>query len=150
MEVYSMKILLVYYSRTNNTRKISEEISTKLNCDIEEIRDLKERSGKLNYLKYGYEAIRSKETQIEDMKNDPSDYDLVIVGTPVWASTMATPVLTYLNKNKNKIKDLAILITFGGSEYEKTTNNIEKLCGKRQLHRCQFQGMTETRLTNIK
>jgi len=128
-----MKILLVYYSRTNNTRKISEEISTKLNCDIEEIRDLKERSGKLNYLKSGYEAIRSKETQIEDMKNDPSDYDLVIVGTPVWASTMATPVLTYLNKNKNKIKDLAILITFGGSGYEKTTNNIEKLCGKKAI-----------------
>ncbi|GAA5819861.1 MAG: conserved hypothetical protein partial [Methanobrevibacter sp. CfCl-M3] len=46
---------------------------------------------------------------------------------------MATPVLTYLNKNKNKIKDLAILITFGGSGYEKTTNNIEKLCGKKAI-----------------
>jgi hypothetical protein len=38
------------YSRTGNTRKIAEELANALGCDIEEIIDTKNGSGKLAYL----------------------------------------------------------------------------------------------------
>ena len=37
------KILVVYYSKTGNTKKIGEELAKKLNADVEEVIDLKNR-----------------------------------------------------------------------------------------------------------
>ena len=42
-----MKTLLVYYSRTDVTKKIAKMIQEKINCDIEEITDDDKYSGKL-------------------------------------------------------------------------------------------------------
>ena len=67
-----MKILVVYYSRTGNTRKVAEEIENTLNCDIEEIIDTKNRSGLLNYITSGFQASRKKLTTLENIKNDPA------------------------------------------------------------------------------
>ena len=60
---------------------------------------------------------------------NPADYDLVVVGTPVWASTMASPVYSYLENNKDKIKKAAYFCTCGSSGYESTLENMEKLTG---------------------
>ena len=38
-----MKTLIAYYSRTNVTKGIAETLQKKLNCDIEQIRDTKNR-----------------------------------------------------------------------------------------------------------
>ncbi|MDR3291687.1 MAG: flavodoxin [Methanobrevibacter sp.] len=128
-----MKILIVYYSRTNVTANVVDEVSKKLNCDIEKINDLSNRSGPLNYLKSGYDAIRKNETKIGSTKKNPSDYDLVIIGTPVWAGTMSSPILTYLNQNIDKIKNLCVIVTFGSSGDESTIRNIEKIINKHSI-----------------
>jgi flavodoxin len=47
------KILAVYCSRTGTTRKIANEISSKLDCDVEEIIDLKTRAGPIGYMAAG-------------------------------------------------------------------------------------------------
>jgi flavodoxin len=119
-----MKTLLVYYSRTGNTRMIANKISESIECDIEEIVEKDKRSGIIGYLKSGYQASRGKVDHIENSKYDLSDYDLLIIGTPVWASKMAVPVRTYLNKNMNKIPQLACFCTCGGSGIEKTIEDI--------------------------
>ena len=82
---------------------IAETISESLDCDIEEIVDKEKRGGILGYLKSGYEASRNKLSIIEDPKHDLSKYDLLIVGTPVWAGKMSVPLRTYLHKNMEKI-----------------------------------------------
>ena len=89
-----MKTLVVYYSRSNITKKIAEEIQKELNGDIEEIKPLKSYEGKTGYAKAGYESVRRKTPEIEAVKHNPADYDLAVIGTPVWASTMASPVYT--------------------------------------------------------
>ncbi|MDR3063257.1 MAG: hypothetical protein LBU40_03850, partial [Methanobrevibacter sp.] len=122
-------ILIAYYSRTNVTANVINKISKEIDCDIEIIKDKKNRNGPLNYLKSGIDAARGKETEIETPSKNPSDYDLTIIGTPIWASTMATPVLTYLNHKKEEIKKLSIIITTGSSGIEKTIQEIEKLIG---------------------
>ena len=60
-----MKVLVVYYSRTGNTRFVAEAVAQSLKADIEEIRDRKNRMGIFGFLRCGYEAIFKKLTDIE-------------------------------------------------------------------------------------
>ena len=119
-----MKTLLVYYSRTGNTRTIADAISESVDCDIEEIVEKDKRKGIIGYIKSGYQASRGKVNHIEDSKYELSNYDLLIIGTPVWAGKMSVPVRTYLKKNLNKIPLLACFCTTGGSGIEKTIEDI--------------------------
>ncbi|MCL2687987.1 MAG: flavodoxin [Methanobrevibacter sp.] len=125
-----MKILITYYSRTNITKKVAETIQKNLDCDIEEIIDLKNRSGIFGWIKSCVDAIRGKETKIKPLGKDPSDYDLVIIGTPVWASTMSSATLTYLKENKEKFKEVSFFCTCGSGGYEETFSKMEEIAGK--------------------
>lgn len=119
-----MKTLLVYYSRTSNTLMIANTISESIECDIEEIVEKDKRKGIIGYIKSGYQASKGKVNHIEDSEYDISDYDLVIIGTPVGAGKMSVPVRTYLKKNMDKIPLLACFCTCGGSGIEKTIEDI--------------------------
>lgn len=125
-----MKTLVVYYSRSNVTRKIAEMIREKLDCDIEEITDAGKYGGKIGYMKGGFDATTGKTTKINEITKNPSDYDLVIVGTPVWASNMATPVYSYLIKYSDQINDIAPFCTCISGGYEKTLEKIKEITKK--------------------
>jgi flavodoxin len=121
-----MKTLVVYYSRTGITKKIADTISGSLECDIEEIVDKEKRGGIIGYIKSGYEASRNKLSLIEDPKHDLSQYELLIIGTPVWAGKMSVPVRAYLNQNMDKIPLLACFCTCGRSGIEGTINDFNQ------------------------
>ncbi|OPY25352.1 MAG: flavodoxin [Methanocella sp. PtaU1.Bin125] len=125
-----MRALLVYYSRTGHTRKIAEEITKELQCDMDEIIDTVNRSGAGGFMTCGRQATKKELTKILPPKKDPSQYDVVIIGTPVWALTMSSPVRTYIVENKDKLKKVAFFITFGGFGAESTFHDLEDLCGK--------------------
>lgn len=124
-----MKTLVVYYSRTGTTKKIARDIRKEFNCDIEEIIDTKDRNGPLGYLMAGKDATLKKLTKIRT-KKDPSKYDLIIIGTPVWAFTMSSPVRTYISAFRDKFKKIALFCTMGGSGDEKTLKDMEILAKK--------------------
>lgn len=128
-----MKTLVVFYSRTDNTRKVAEEISSVLECDIEEIIDTKKRSGPLGYIRSGRDASSGKLTILKDAVNDPSQYDLLIIGTPLWAWHVSTPVRTYIHMNQAKFKDVAFFCTAGGESFDGAFSDMEELSGKSPL-----------------
>lgn len=128
-----MKALVVYYSRTGRTREVASQIAGELNCDIEEIRDTQKRTGIIGFLKSGYQAARGKDTVLEPYERDPSDYDLVIVGTPVWAGNPSVPMGTYLRENASKIKNAAFFCTYGGSGAEGTFRRMSEIIGKEPI-----------------
>jgi len=125
-----MKKLVVFYSRDGHTKKVAEKIYKLLKCDIDEIVDKKDRSNMIGWIISGKDASTKRLTEIEN-KKDPSKYDLVIIGTPVWAFTMTPAIRTYLTKNKLNIKKckLAFFCTFGGKE-SKSLSDMEKLSKK--------------------
>ncbi len=129
-----MKILIAYYSRTSTTAKVAKKIQVSLNCDMEEIIDKTDRSGFIGYIKSCYTAMRETTAKIEPIKKDPSEYDLVIIGTPVWAATMANPVLTYIKENKTKFNNVSFFCTCGGSGYDKTFAKMEDFSNKTPLN----------------
>jgi flavodoxin len=111
-----LKSLVVYYTRTGNARFAAETIAAEIGSDVEEIMDMKKRSGAMGYLSGGSDARRGKETEIAPTNKSPADYDLIIVGTPVWASRPTPAITTYLKKNNLSSKKVALFFTQGGKK----------------------------------
>ena len=86
-----MKYLVAYYSRTGNTKQLAHQIAEALSADIDEIIDKKKRKGVGGWLSAGRDATGKRDTEITAIKN-PLDYDVVIVGSPVWGSNL-TPAI---------------------------------------------------------
>jgi flavodoxin len=124
-----MKTLVLYYSRTGNTGKIAEELADALGCDIEEIVDTVDRSGASGYMRSVYHAIMKKPTVLKEMKNDPADFDLVVIGTPVWNMKMSTPIRTYITQNQAKFNNVAFFATASGNAFDGTFRAMEELIG---------------------
>lgn len=129
----SPKILVVYYSNSGITEKVGGLLAVALEADQEKLVDKKERKGLWNYIVAGKDAMMKYETDIEKPKYDPSGYDLVIIGTPVWAWTMTPAVRTYISKNKDKLKNVVFFTTSGGTTHDKIVPEMETLLGKKAV-----------------
>ncbi|MCW8801900.1 MAG: NAD(P)H-dependent oxidoreductase [Candidatus Bathyarchaeota archaeon] len=121
-----MKTLVTYYSKTGNTKYVAQKIADQLNAEMSEIRDKKNRKGKLNFVKSGYESIREKLTEIEVTKKI-DEYDFVIVGSPVWAGKIPPAIRTFLVKNDFGTKKIAFFVTVGGDKPEKALNAMKEI-----------------------
>ena len=108
-----MKILVTFYSRDGNTREAARKVAEALNAEIDEVIDKKKRKGVLGFLIAGYDATRGRTTNIS-FEKDPSEYDLVIIGTPVWNGRVTPAIRTYLLQNREKIKKAAFFATCAG------------------------------------
>ena len=128
-----MKTLVVFYSRTGTTKKVGEALAIKLGADIEEIKDIVNRSGAKGYLLSGRDAMRRKLTTLEPQNKNTAEYDLVVIGTPVWAWNMSAPIRTYITERKDDFKKVAFFCTMGGSGNEGTFSEMAEVIGKQPL-----------------
>lgn len=127
-----MKILVVYYSRTGTTAKIAKEIADGLKCDIEEIHDRKNRNGIIKWFIAGRDGMSKSTTDIKKTAYNPSQYELIIIGTPIWVN--ATPAIrTYLKENTGNFKNIAFFCTMGGSVGKNAFLEMEQIAGKKPL-----------------
>jgi len=125
-----MNVLTVYYSRTGNTQGLAQAIHGLTGGEIEEIREKRSRSGIKGYLGAGKDALMKTVVPIEDAEYNPEEYDLLIIGGPVWAFTIAPPVRVYLEKQKTNLPKVAFFCTEGGSGHAGAFKTMEKTCGK--------------------
>ena len=128
-----MKILVVYYSRTGTTKKIGDFLAEKLGAEVEEIRDTVNRNGVKGYLISGRDAMKKRLTKLEPATLNPAEYDLVIIGTPIWGWNVSTPVRTYITEQKDNFKKVAFFCTMGGSGNEKAFTEMEKIIGQKPI-----------------
>ena len=109
------KILVVFYSRSGTTRRIAQALSKTLKCDLEEITEPKPRTGFLGYIRSLLEASQKRPSTIAPKKHDVSSYDLVVIGTPVWAWSLSSPVRAYLMATASQLPKVAFFCTLGGN-----------------------------------
>ena len=132
-----MKTLVVYYSRHGHAKKISEKIAKIFKADIEEIVDIKNRDHIISWSKSAFDEELRTPTKIKKIKHDPKDYDLVIIGTPIWDG-ISPPVWAYLALNKGKFKKVAFFATFNAAA-ENACYNMENLSGKKPIATLELQ-----------
>jgi len=134
-----IKALIVYYSRTGTTKKVAEIIQEKLQCDIEEIMTEANFSGFLGYLKCGFQAFSKRTPEIRAGGLKPGSYDIVVIGTPVWAGNMSSPIRTFLTQQKDNFKKVAFFCTHSSTQCGNTFNDMSGLLGKEPIARLDMQ-----------
>lgn len=93
-----IKALIVYYSYTGNTRRVSERMAEVIGADKYEIKTVNE------YPKDEYETAdvaneQRRSGNLPEIVNDLpdiSEYDYIFIGGPVWNGDIAAPLAKYL------------------------------------------------------
>lgn len=128
-----MNALVIYYSRSGNTRKAGEAVAQALAADTEELLETKDRSGLSGYLRAGGDAMLKREAAIKQLGKSVDAYDLVVVGTPIWAFTVAPPVRALLSRQGSRMARVAFFCTMGGSGAKRAFREMADLCGKQPV-----------------
>lgn len=132
-----MKTLVVYFSKHGHTKKVSDEIAKALKADVETLEDTKDRIHLASWFKNAFDEDLRTPTKIKTPKLNPSNYDLVVIGTPIWDG-IVPPVKAYLEMFKGKFKKVAFFSTFGASA-ESAFYYMEKACGKTPIATLELQ-----------
>jgi flavodoxin len=125
------RILVVCYSRGGATLEVASRIAEHCGADLELIKDKTPRDGVLGWLRSAFEAMLRRQPWIQPPRRAVGDYALVIVGTPVWAGRMASPVRSYLLRQQGRLRRVALFCTHGGTGGDKVLAEMEALCGRR-------------------
>jgi flavodoxin len=127
------RILLVYYSRTGNTRTVAADLVAALKADVDQLDDRHDRCGVFGYLRCAREALQKRTIELLPQAYDPSSYDLVVLGTPIWAGNMSSPLRSYVEAHKAQLRQVAFFCTQGGSGAAKVFRDLAELCNQPPL-----------------
>ena len=111
-----MKSIIIYYSYGGNTKKIAELIHEKKGYDMVEIKPVTPYTNDYQKLVDEEENKMHQEevVEIEPIHVDLSNYDTIILGTPVWWYTMTPPIRAFLKNNDLSGKVIVPFATNGG------------------------------------
>jgi flavodoxin len=126
-----MKTLVVYFSRSGHTEQVAREIAKQCRADIDRIRDAAgDRGGCWGYLRSGWQSICGATPPIQRPGKNPADYELVVIGTPVWNWGLAAPVRSYASQHAEQFRQVAFFCTEGGSGELRAFDELQRICGK--------------------
>lgn len=113
-----MKTAILYYSYSGFTRKLAETMAAAVDADLIELK-LKEELLKKNQvlisiIKGGAQAILKAKPELLNTDFALENYDLVIIGTPVWAWTFSPPLRTFFESYKLAKQKIALFATHHG------------------------------------
>ena len=122
-----MKTAIVYYSMHGNVRYVSEKVAKELGADLIELVPVKAYpdKGAMQFIWGGSAVTFKKKPELEPYTFNASDYDLVIIGTPVWASNFTPPLRTFFEKNDLTGKKIAVIATSAGGDSAKCVEAVK-------------------------
>ena len=135
-----MKTAIVYYSMSGNTEYVAEKIADKLKAadEVKLIRISPEKAypdkGARKFLWGGKSAVMGETPKLMPYEFNAQDFDRVIFGTPVWASTFVPPLKTFLKENPGLgSKVVAVFTCFSGGGADKAILKMKKHLGIESL-----------------
>lgn len=129
-----MRVKVVFYSLEGNTKLIAEKIAENLNGDMVELKPKKHyaNSGFKKFLWGGKSALMKETPDLEAYDNN-LDYDLIIIGTPVWAGSFAPPIRTFIKDNNLEGKKIAMFACHAGGGANGCFEKFKKLTPKCEI-----------------
>ena len=113
------KTLILYYSRTGNTKLCCEALQKELGADMIEIKDLKNRSGGWGFFTGAVGSMFDVHTDIDPVTPDLSPYKNIIIASPIWTGTLSTAIRTLIDKNRWDGRRVMLFTTTNAAEKEK-------------------------------
>ena len=113
-----MKTLVGYFSYTGNCGLVAGVIKNSLGADTLELRlaDDKERKGLAKYIWGGKQVFSHAKPPLKPYKADWEQYDLIVIGTPVWAGSLSPALATFLDETRISGKKIALFCCHRGGK----------------------------------
>ncbi len=126
-----MKTIVVYYSMGGNTEYAAGRIADALGADTLRIAPEKAYpdSGFKKFFWGGKSAVMAETPKLMPYAFDPSAYDRVILGFPIWAGNAAPPIRTFLKDNELTGKRVAAFACESGAGAEKAFAKLKAALG---------------------
>lgn len=113
-----MKKIVIFYSFEGDTKMIAENIAQAIGADILELKpkqDLKSK-GFMKYVWGGKAAMTHEQPELLPLDKDINSYDILFIGTPVWAWTYAPALNTFFSAHLLLDKKIALFCCHGGGK----------------------------------
>ena len=88
---------VLYFTRTDNSKRVAEKIANKLSCELVQITDNINWKGIFGYIKAGFYSMTNKHVDIQFLGDLDAVEEYIIVG-PLWAGGLAPALKTVLNQ----------------------------------------------------
>ena len=121
------KAIVIFYSRSGNTRFVAEELANRLSADLAPLRDKKNRKGIWGYFWGGFDSLMKHMTKLEDYNIELNNYDLVFIGCPNWAANIPPAIRTFLAQKYWANKKIVFFCTQESMGAERVFNNLRGL-----------------------
>lgn len=128
-----MKTAIIYYSMSGNTEFAANEIAKRCACEL--IKLIPEKTyhdkGLMKFIWGGKSAVMGEAPKLKNYSFNAADYDTIILGTPVWASSITPPLRTFIKENIETLKQKKIFIyfCFSGGGADKALDKFKKEFG---------------------
>ncbi|MDP8211607.1 MAG: flavodoxin [Candidatus Stygibacter australis] len=125
-----MKTAIIYFSLTGFTKSIAETMAKVLDADLIPLltEDAQSKDSKfISILKGGSQVMGKKKPKLIEYNFNPADYDLVIIGTPVWAWSFVPALRTFFGEHDLAGKKVAVYATHQGGPGKTLKNMIAEM-----------------------
>jgi flavodoxin len=134
MEAERMKSVIYYYSLEGNTQSIAKRIAEGTKRDI--CRLVSKKSYPKNGLKYffgGMDVTLKRCPKIEPLTKNPESYDLIVLATPVWASSFTPAIRSFLKDHNLSGKKIILVATTSGGDAGKCFTAMRAALGESEI-----------------
>lgn len=126
-----MKTLIVYYSLEGNTAWAAERIARAAGAELLRLEPVKAypASGFKKFFWGGKSAVMAETPELAPYSFDPSAWDRVVFGFPVWAGNLTPPLRTFIRDNDLGGKRIAAFACQSGAGAEKAFGKLKAALG---------------------
>ena len=129
-----MRTLCLYYTRTNTTKEIMENIAKITGADLAEYTDGKDRKGFLGYVGACFATVNNTISKVSIKgKINLKEYDRVIIGMPVWVEGPCAIGRALIKKYSSVMSsEVYYVVTHMGNKHDYTAKikAMDKLLGR--------------------
>ena len=123
-----MKSVVLYYSRSGNTKKIAKKIVESFGCDEVFIEPEQEYGNYVSSLiRFGREKNSDQPVKYKTPIQDLSKYDVIFVGFPVWGGKMPEFMQSYLSDCNLGEKTVIPFVSAGSNGRKSSLQNVHML-----------------------
>ena len=142
------KALVIYYSQSNTTRTVAQEIQKQLNCDIAEIECVEPYTGDFGQTIQRWQKEQQEGTlpEVKPLAKNISDYDVIFLGYPIWGGSYAPPVASLLKTTDFGGKKLVPFCTFGSGGLNTSVAALQQNAQNAQIQ--DGYGIRQARIAN--
>ena len=125
------KVLISYFSASGVTKSVAKKMAEALDANLFEIQPKEKYTIQdLDWTSRNSRSSielndKSSRPEVLNKISDTDEFDIVVIGFPVWWYTAPTIINTFIEENNLEGKDIYVFVTSGSSSSEGSFNDLK-------------------------